>query len=168
MLKLINEYILPDKCAGNESRVSDTTSAVFACAVNDSGVAEENSALFVCAHRTSVFFCCRGKHSVCVCSGHVKFFSSEKGPVCVCVADTRRFADASSAIFVFCKGRVPSERNSFREGVCHNAHGTVMSTHTEGQHILRGVRGAVLALVVRQYNASFFIPQAVSRCMRSH
>jgi len=31
---------------------------------------------------------------------------------------------------------------------------TVISTYAQGQHVLRGVRGAVLALVVRQQNNS--------------
>jgi len=37
------------------------------------------------------------------------------------------------------------------------ARSTVNSTYAEGQHVLRGVRGAVLALVVRQYNTSLSV-----------
>ena len=33
---------------------------------------------------------------------------------------------------------------------------TVISAYASGQHVLRGVRGAVLALVVRQLNTSLF------------
>ena len=35
---------------------------------------------------------------------------------------------------------------------------TVISTYASGQHVLRGVQGAVLALVVRQNNTSLLTP----------
>ena len=39
--------------------------------------------------------------------------------------------------------------------------GTVISTSAKGQHVLRGVRSAVLALVVRQYHTSLSVRQIV-------